>query len=284
MSGIAFDKNLKSFLNHIASIRDTLPMVMLLLQPYNKKANDDFVEFLKNNVEEIEEDDGEKKLLVKSEEAGIFDTLEKNATISSLAEKIIPTSLFVSLISNYDAFFNGLLRVIFQVKPEVLNTSEKNLAFSQLVDMEKIENAREYIIEKEIDSVIRKSHSEQFDYLEKLLSMNLRENLPIWKTFIEITERRNLFVHCGLIIKDQPPRPFLLLPQAFANSDNHCHIPHQEQTCYLVGILLVLIYPTSSPNAIRYQYECQKYCKALFATGERILVALISVLSAFHQG
>jgi len=203
MTGEKLNKNLETFLRHIDSIRDTLPMTMLLLQPYNQKANNDFRHFLNNNVKEIEDDNGKKKILIKSDESKSFETLERNAAISSLASKIIPDSLFVSLISQYDAFLNRLLRAIFEIKPEILNNSERNLAFSQLVEMGSINDAREYIIEKEIDTVLRKSHSEQFDYLENKLGMELRRDLPIWQTFIEITERRNLLVHCDGIVSNQ---------------------------------------------------------------------------------
>lgn len=203
MTGEKFQNNLKTFLRHIDSIRDTIPMTILLLSPYNKKAIDDFVNFLKNNVKEIEDDNVKKKILINSNDLKLFETLEKNASISSLASKIIPESLFVSLISQYDAFLNRLLRVIFEIKPEILNNSERNLTFSQLVEMETINDAREYIIEKEIDTVLRKSHAEQFDYLEKLIGIKLRENLPIWPTFIEVTERRNLLVHCDGVVSNQ---------------------------------------------------------------------------------
>jgi hypothetical protein len=203
MNGQNLNKNLDTFLRHIDAIRDTYPMTMLLIQPFNKKANDDFMNFLKNNVEEIEDDNGKKRILVKADESKIFETLERNASTSALASKIIPESLFVSLISQYDAFLTRLLRVIYEIKPEVLNGSERNLTFSQLVEMATIENAREFIIDKEIDTVLRKSHSEQFDYLEKLIGIQLREKLPIWKIFIEITERRNLLVHCDGIVSNQ---------------------------------------------------------------------------------
>jgi hypothetical protein len=202
-TGKNLHKNLETFLRHIDAIRDTLPMTMLLIQPYNKKANDDFVKFLKENVKEIEDDNGKKRILVTAEESKIFETLERNASTSALAGKIIPESLFVSLISQYDAFLTRLLRAIFEIKPDVLNGSERNLTFSQLVEMKTIENARELIIDKEIDTVLRKSHSEQFDYLEKLIGIKLRENLPVWQTFIEITERRNLLVHCDGVVSNQ---------------------------------------------------------------------------------
>lgn len=202
-TGKNLHKNLETFLRHIDAIRDTLPMTMLLIQPYNKKATDDFMNFLKQNVEEIEDDNGEKRILVKADESKVFETLERNASTSALAGKIIPESLFVSLISQYDAFLTRLLRAIYEIKPDVLNGSERNLTFSQLIDMATINNAREFIIDKEIDTVLRKSHSEQFEYLEKIIGIKLRENLPIWQTFIEITERRNLLVHCDGIVSNQ---------------------------------------------------------------------------------
>jgi hypothetical protein len=50
---------------------------------------------------------------------------------------------------------------------------------------------------------LRKSHSEQFDWLEERFSIELRKDLPIWPTFIEVTERRNLFVHAGGVVSNQ---------------------------------------------------------------------------------
>jgi hypothetical protein len=203
MDGEKLSKNLSVFLQHIDSIRDTLPMIMLLLRPYNKKTNDSYLKFLKNNVKEIEDDDGNKRLLLKAEESKLYETLQKNATISSIAEKIIPDSIFVSLISQYDAFLNRLLRAIFEIKPDILNASDRNILFSQLIEMGSIDYAREYVIEKEIETFLRKSHSEQFDYLENRLGMKLREKLPCWQKFVELTERRNLLVHCDGKVSNQ---------------------------------------------------------------------------------
>lgn len=202
-TGRNLHKNLDAFLRHIDAIKETLPMTLLLISPYSKKANDDFVKFLEESAEEIEDEKGKKRFIVNAAESKKFETLERNAYTSALAHKIIPESLFVSIISQYDAFLSRLLRSIFEIKPEKLNGSERNLTFSQLVEMDTIENAREFIIDKEIDTVLRKSHSEQFDYLEKLIGINLRDNLPIWQTFIEITERRNLLVHCDGVVSNQ---------------------------------------------------------------------------------
>jgi hypothetical protein len=203
MNGKELNKNLQTFLSHLDSINDTLPMTLLLLQPHQKKAVNKFQEFVKTNVKEIEDENGEKSVSMNYEELKIFEQLSKNSLISQLASKIIPQSLFVSLISQYDAFLNRLLKILFNIRPEYINNSERELTFSQLVEFDSIDSAREYIIEKEVECVLRKSHSEHFDYLEKKLGIPLRKNLPIWQTFIEITERRNLYVHCDGIVSSQ---------------------------------------------------------------------------------
>lgn len=195
--------NLNKFLKHIDSIKDTLPMYMLLALPYTKKSAEAFDKFLKNNVKEIKTDKEGTNILIRSDESQLFETLEKNAAISMLATKIVPESLFVSLISQYDAYLNRLLRIIFEIEPKILNSSDRNITFSQLVEYKNIQNARDYIVEREIDTVLRKSHSDQFDYLERISGIELRKNLPIWEIFVEMTERRNLFVHCDGKISNQ---------------------------------------------------------------------------------
>jgi len=55
-------------------------------------------------------------------------------------------------------------------------------------------------VEKEVETVIRKSHVEQFEWMEKRFDVSLRKGLNVWPRFVEVTERRNLLVHCGGIV------------------------------------------------------------------------------------
>ncbi|HXO37179.1 MAG TPA: hypothetical protein VN872_01000, partial [Candidatus Acidoferrum sp.] len=59
------------------------------------------------------------------------------------------------------------------------------------------------IVEKEIESLLRKSHTEQIEWLEKKFDIKLRVDLPIWPTFVELTERRNLCVHNNAVVSRQ---------------------------------------------------------------------------------
>lgn len=203
MEGNELKKNLEKLITHIDSIHDTLPMVSLLTKPYRLKANKEFSDFVDIHVTKAQVGEGKVQVTVPTEHVKMYENLSKNASISNLANTIVAESLFVALISQYDAFFGRLLRILFQLKPELLNPSERQIMFSQLKEFASIDEIREYVIEKEIDSVMRKSHADHFSYLENKLEMKLREDLPIWKTFIEITERRNLFVHCGGVVSNQ---------------------------------------------------------------------------------
>ncbi len=131
------------------------------------------------------------------------DELKKEIEIYRKANRIVPKSFIVSIISQYDGFLGKLLRELFKYKPEILNASEKKLTYEQLCHFKNIEDAQEYIVENEIGGFLRESHEKQFDWMEKIFNIELRKNLSVWNCFIELTERRNLYVHCNGIVNEQ---------------------------------------------------------------------------------
>jgi hypothetical protein len=74
---------------------------------------------------------------------------------------------------------------------------------SELKKFNSIEQVRLSLIDREIESVIRLSHQDQFAWIERKLSVKLRENLPVWPKFVEVCERRNLVTHTGGVITEQ---------------------------------------------------------------------------------
>src|SRR5438045_9711923 len=116
----------------------------------------------------------------------------QRATITS---SVIPGSFLVALMSQFDTFLGRIIRAIYLINPRVFSISEKSVTYSKLMEFESISDAHEYIIEREVDIVLRDSHEEQFKYLEDRVNVNMREQLRAWPDFVEVTERRNLFVH-----------------------------------------------------------------------------------------
>jgi len=129
--------------------------------------------------------------------------LDKKVKGARTAEDILPESMLVTLISRFDAFIGSVLRVVLTTRSELLKACEQALKLSELIDFCDLDSAKDYLIEKEIEAVLRKSHTDHFVWLEGKLQMQLRKDLPSWQRFIEITERRNLFVHSDGIVSHQ---------------------------------------------------------------------------------
>ena len=107
------------------------------------------------------------------------------------------------MVSQFDAYLGRLIRTVFLIKPELLNASERNISFQQLMALGSVDDARDFLLEKEVESVLRESHAEHFRWMEQKLGMPLRKDLAVWPFFIEVTERRNLFVHTGGRVSSQ---------------------------------------------------------------------------------
>jgi hypothetical protein len=122
---------------------------------------------------------------------------------AAVATEVVPKSFLVALVSQLDAYLGSLLKSIFMLRPELLESSERSLTFAELTKFGTLEKARDYVLEKEIETFLRKSHAEQFSWLEKKFGLNLRTNLEVWPAFIEVTERRNLYVHTGGVVSSQ---------------------------------------------------------------------------------
>lgn len=200
-----FRREINTFIRHIEAQTDIVPLVMSLLSVKLVQESKHVDKYMKDNglTLTLDEESGKKQLEIPAEKFKEFIKLHDKVETTSLAHDLLPINFVVSLVSQYDAFLGGLIKTMFLAKPELLNNSEKNMSFSELLKFKSIDEAQEFIIEKEVESVLRESHLKQFKWLETKLGMTLRKDLPSFSDFIEITERRNLFVHCNGVISRQ---------------------------------------------------------------------------------
>ncbi|NTU66850.1 MAG: hypothetical protein HGB08_02890 [Candidatus Moranbacteria bacterium] len=194
-----FEENLENFIKNINSLKRALHLTMGLIEVSHKVNQSKLAHFIKKNGKNVTN----KSFKIKHENRKYFEELKNDTNISKASLRIVPRSISVSLISEFDFFIGIIIRNIILLNPEILNNCEKNVNFSALTNFKNINEAKNYIIEKEVESVLRESHTFHFEWIEKKLNMSLRKDLSIWHKFVEITERRNLFVHCGGIIGSQ---------------------------------------------------------------------------------
>ena len=111
--------------------------------------------------------------------------------------------LLLSLVSLYDAYLTNLLKALFEKRPEIIFTSDKQVSFSEISKLNSLDEVKESIVEKEVEGIIRQSHVKQFETLENLFGVTLKTGLDVWPDFVEITEGRNLLAHTNGVVSRQ---------------------------------------------------------------------------------
>ena len=204
--GVNFEGEIKRFASSIDSLLLSLPSVMAAMEIELVKLHKEFVEFAKKSgAKEMVEGNLVRYRLAGSNGVKLM-KLDQKITRNKTAYRLIHRSFLTSLISQYDAYLGRLLHLMFSVHPEKLNGSEKQISFKELLQYSNIEDARNQLIDREVDSVVRCSHEDQINWINDNLKIPIASFVPELPSFIEIAQRRHLFVHCDGVVRHEPVR------------------------------------------------------------------------------
>lgn len=137
MKAQKISENLKEFLLRLDSSFDTLPMMLILLDPERQKTKQNLDEFMACKLVKVDAAAEEEAYSLKVEDLSVFKKLIDNLSTLNIAPKIVSESLFVSLVSQYDAFLAKLLRTIYLLIPNIIESSDRGLTLSQLTELGK---------------------------------------------------------------------------------------------------------------------------------------------------
>jgi hypothetical protein len=107
------------------------------------------------------------------------------------------------MLAAYDAYIGHLMKVCLQLYPDLLSGSDRTLTFAQLSEFASVEDARNFVLEREVDATLRKTHTEQLEWFDAKFKIEFLKHTACWPEFVEISERRNLFVHTGGTVSSQ---------------------------------------------------------------------------------
>lgn len=194
---------IREFIHDLEGVKSAEQIACPLIQAITKDSKEKFDEFA--DKFRAEPDSKEKSVTyhVPFESSREFRKLQRRLQRVNSAIYQTPRALLVAMVSTFDAYLGRLLRCMYLLRPEMIDASERAITFSELVKIKSVDAAREHIIESEIETFLRKSHIEHFEQLEKRLGMELRKGLVSWPVFVELTQRRNLFVHCDGVMSKQ---------------------------------------------------------------------------------
>ena len=191
------------FTQDIECLHTTLPLFMTIMGHIEKETHGKYHRFIDDHSTDKSNNGNQTTYSIKVDDIAKHDRLKHQYDNSNNALRLIPRHFITSLVSQYDSFLGCVIRFVFSVKPQILNASEKSIPFTDLIEFSSIDAAREYIIEKEVETVIRKSHVEQFSWLKEKLGTPFNKDLKSWPVFVELNECRNLFVHCDGRVSSQ---------------------------------------------------------------------------------
>ena len=195
-------RELYKFIQYIESLNTSIDLVMLVMSVMLEQSVDCYNRFLKKHGKQ--KGVGKRAVFeIGATHQNELEKLKRDLERADLSHNILPESFLVSLVSKFDFFVGRLISCLFERKPQLLSSSERKLSFYELNKLKSIKKARDFLMEKEIEAVLRKSHSDQFKWLQNRFDIELKKGLDVWPVFIELTERRNLFVHCNGIVTSQ---------------------------------------------------------------------------------
>ncbi len=95
------------------------------------------------------------------------------------------------------------MAVLYQSNPNLYNNINREIPLSEALQYESMDELRQVMLDKEIETLRRKGYIDQFNDLEKRFSITTLTKFDSWPTFIERAQRRNLFTHCDGIVSKQ---------------------------------------------------------------------------------
>ncbi len=126
--------------------------------------------------------------------AGFIKIVEEKTHLLEFSA-LAPRLFLMGIVSTYDGFLTNLISDFFRANPGAISASDKSLTYREIIELGDLDAAKDHILEKEVEAVIRESHIYNFEWLEKKLAIPLRKELSSWPKFVEVCERRNLFTH-----------------------------------------------------------------------------------------
>lgn len=197
-------REIDRFHRNLDSLATTLPFIVGRLISASENEYEKIADYEKKYAERVEEHEDSRTVTMTPDTITPYRKLWRHHGRLSRAAVLLPETFVVAIVSQYDAFLGGIVRALMTGRPEVTNDSGISVSFAQLVTFESIEAARDAVILSEVEQLLRKSHADQLSWIAKKFGADLNTaELPEWPVFIELTERRNLFVHTRGVVSRQ---------------------------------------------------------------------------------
>lgn len=192
---------IKQFLDDIQSIGYSGPLAVHVIEIAFADAAARQKKFIDEKAKILEEnkvgEDGKKhhSIKINSQHGAEFKEIMSEVEKLHLTLNVLPRSLLVTHVSQFDAYIGRLIKAVLLEHPEILSSSESPIGFKELLSFGSIESAKDFVIDKEVDKVLRDNHFEHIKWFEDKVKIRFTDSYDSMAKFVEVCERRNLCVH-----------------------------------------------------------------------------------------
>lgn len=152
--------------------------------------------------------DREKAKTVQKNKGKLTVSLDNEETVHKIVElskslprislpqaELLYRSSFIMLISYFDFLLSDLIHYFYEKYPDSLSGKELPLTLSELKLLGSVDDAVDYVVNREADSVLYDSLAKQKLYLKNNLKIDTKDNIINWSKLTESMERRHIAVH-----------------------------------------------------------------------------------------
>lgn len=193
--------NLENFIENLNCLRESFNYSEVMLRQQKISTLNAYNKFINSYL--VQDENGNKSSVIPNEKLREFHKLRKKMNRAEKASELIPPTYIISLVSLFDSFLAGLVRCVYNLKQDLLLESQQSFTYREIVKYDTTREVKKLIIDNTIDKLFRDSHKEQIQWFEKVFEVNTLKKFAGWGDFIELTERRNLFVHADGIVSGQ---------------------------------------------------------------------------------
>lgn len=111
--------------------------------------------------------------------------------------KLFGQHCLVMLVSRFDSFVAETLKATYEFRPQLLSKSQKTISCEDLFATKSLKEIRATVVEQMVEDLTRGSPKKALEFVDERLKLGIVEEFPWWPQYVELRERRNLYVHAG---------------------------------------------------------------------------------------
>ncbi|MER8994740.1 hypothetical protein [Mesorhizobium sp. M0678] len=133
-----------------------------------------------------------------------YRSIEVRRKSAQLVSKQVPKMLLIGIVGSLDHYLAQIMKEILKKFPAMISDSDKTISVRDIFKSGSLEEFKDFLLDREIESVTRSSFEDQIDWIEKRLNIarKINDDYANWLSLIEVIERRNLFAHANGLVND----------------------------------------------------------------------------------